>query len=111
LTLDNLRAFFSSIHFDSYLPMTLASYSLDYTFWKSDPFGYHLTQILLHACNSFLVFLILLRVKVGRLLAFCTALIYAVHPVHVESVVWVAERKIRPDTGLVRKKDLSTWRV
>jgi protein O-mannosyl-transferase len=93
LTFDNLRAIFSSIHFDSYLPMTLTSYSLDYTFWKSDPFGYHLTQIFLHTCNSFLVFLILMRVKAGRLLAFSTALIYAVHPVHVESVVWVAERK------------------
>jgi len=93
LTFDNLRAIFSSIHFDSYLPMTLTSYSLDYTFWKSNPFGYHLTQILLHACNSFLVFIILMRVNAGRLLAFSTALIYAVHPVHVESVVWVAERK------------------
>lgn len=93
LTFDNLRAIFSSIHFDSYLPMTLASYSLDYTFWGINPFGYHLTQIFLHICNAFLVFLILLRVKVRRLLAFSTALIYAVHPVHVESVVWIAERK------------------
>lgn len=93
LTFDNLRAIFSSVHFDSYIPMTLASFSLDHTFWKTDPIGYHLTQIILHTCNAFLVFLILLRVKAGRWFALSAALIYAAHPVHVESVVWVAERK------------------
>lgn len=93
LTFENLRAIFSKPFFAFYIPATLTSYSLDYTFWKFNPFGYHLTQILLHAGNSFLVFVILLRVKVLGLIAFCAALIYAVHPVQVESVVWVAERK------------------
>ena len=93
LTLDNLVAIFTHVHFDSYLPLTLVSYSLDYTFWKFDATGYHLTQILLHTANSFLVFCILTLAKVPRMAALLVALVYAVHPVQAESVVWISERK------------------
>ncbi len=96
LTWDNLRAIFSGIqylHFDGYIPLTLVSFSFDYTFWKFDPFGYHLTQLILHAVNSFLVLVVLLQVRVPRMAALAAALVYTVHPVHVESVAWISERK------------------
>lgn len=93
LSLSNLRAIFTNVHFDSYLPMTLASYSLDYTFWKFQSFGYHLTQLVLHLANSFLILMVLLLSRFPKTVALATAFIYSVHPVHAESVVWVSERK------------------
>jgi hypothetical protein len=93
LTIQNMVAIFSNIHFDSYLPVTLLTYSLDYTFWGFDATGYHLTQILLHTINAFLVFIILMLFPVSRWAAIGIALTYAVHPVQVESVVWISERK------------------
>ncbi|MBI4388636.1 MAG: tetratricopeptide repeat protein [Nitrospinae bacterium] len=93
LSLENLLAIFTNVHFDSYLPATLASYSADYTLWKYDPFGYHLTQVVLHAANSFLALAVLLLAGVSFPAALGTAAIYAVHPAHAESVVWISERK------------------
>ncbi|MBI5427158.1 MAG: tetratricopeptide repeat protein [Nitrospinae bacterium] len=93
LSLENLLAIFTRVHFDSYLPATLTSYSADYTFWKYDPFGYHLTQVVLHAANSFLALAVLLLAGVSLPAALGTAAIYAVHPVHAESVAWISERK------------------
>lgn len=93
LTGENLWAIFSNIHYDSYNPVTLVSYSLDYSFWKFDPFGYHLTQILLHTLNACLAFVLLLNINIPLMAAVGAVMVYAVHPIHVESVVWIAERK------------------
>lgn len=92
-SLDNLLAIFSHVHFDSYLPVTLASFSLDYTFWQFDPFGYHLTQLVLHTVNVFLALVLLMQIGVSRGATLAVALVYAVHPIQTESVVWISERK------------------
>lgn len=93
LSFSSLRAIFTNVHFDSYLPMTLASYSLDYTIWKFHSFGYHLTQLVLHIANSFLILVALLLSRFPKTVALGTAFIYSVHPIHVESVAWISERK------------------
>lgn len=93
LSVANLRDIFTNKYHAEYIPMTLASYSLDYTFWEIHPFGYHLTQIILHSVNSFLALVALLLARVPRLIALGAAFIYAIHPIHVESVVWIADRK------------------
>ncbi|MFQ5672287.1 MAG: tetratricopeptide repeat protein [Nitrospinales bacterium] len=94
LSLANLLDIFSHTHvFHTYVPLTMLSYSLDYTLWKFNPMGYHLTQILLQTGNAFLIFLLLRRLKISTGLAFGTALIYSIHPIHTESVAWISERK------------------
>ncbi len=74
-------------------PLTWISYLADYDVYGLRPWGYHLTNVLLHAATSVLLFLVL-RAMTGALWpsAFVAA-VFAVHPLQVESVAWVAERK------------------
>lgn len=72
---------------------------MDYSLWGLDPRGYHLTNTVLHALNTLLVFFIARRLveKAGgqnpQVAATVAALLFGIHPLHVESVAWVSERK------------------
>ena len=74
-------------------PVTWLSYLLDYEIYGLKPWGYHLTNVVLHAATTVLLFLVLWRMT-GELwpCAFVAA-VFAIHPLHVETVAWVSERK------------------
>jgi hypothetical protein len=74
-------------------PLTWLSHALDFDLYDMAPGGHHLTSMLLHALNAALLFWVLLRATgyAGR--SFMVAALFAVHPINVESVVWIAERK------------------
>jgi tetratricopeptide (TPR) repeat protein len=82
-------------------PLTWISYGIDHAVWGLNPLGFHLTNVVLHAVNSFLVFALAERLfarsaySAGAKLAgaTATAVLFAAHPLHVESVAWVSERK------------------
>jgi hypothetical protein len=81
-----------------YCPLTWLSFAIDYQIWGRDPFGYHLTNLLLHVANTLLVLVLVRKVLRGRFqysasAALLTAVIFGVHPLHVESVAWATERK------------------
>ena len=78
---------------DNWHPLTWLSHMLDCQLYGLWPGGHHLTNVLLHAATTILLFLVLRRMT-GRLWpsAFVAAL-FAIHPLHVESVAWVSERK------------------
>jgi tetratricopeptide (TPR) repeat protein len=78
-----------------YRPLVTLSYFWNYSYWGLNPFGYHLTQLLIHCANAFLVFYLLKtifeknNIKNGRFAALAAALIFAVHPANVESVAYI----------------------
>ncbi len=74
-------------------PLTWLSHQADVTLFGVRPGGHHLTSILLHAANAVLLFLLLRGMSGAPGPAFLAAALFAVHPLHVESVAWVAERK------------------
>ena len=109
LDFDMLMSAFSQAHLGWWMPLTWVSFAVDYHFWGLNPLGYHLTNIMLHAVNTGLVVLIADRVTrqgpwtgdweagtkgwiypVAPLLA---GILWGIHPLRVESVAWVTERK------------------
>ncbi len=74
-----------------YVPMVYTTFRLEYLLWGLRPFGYHLTNVLLHIFNALLLWLLLSRLKIRG--AWLISAIFALHPVHAESVAWITERK------------------
>jgi tetratricopeptide (TPR) repeat protein len=74
-------------------PLTWVSLQLDYELYGLDPRGYHLTNLLLHSANAVLLFWVLRRMTGAVWRSAIVAAFFAVHPLHVESVAWIAERK------------------
>jgi tetratricopeptide (TPR) repeat protein len=90
----NLKEIFSTFFMGNYHPFTLLSFSLDYHLFKMAAPGYHMHNILLHVLNSFLVYVFFFNLlKKNVNVAVTIAVLFAVHPMHVESVAWVSERK------------------
>ena len=74
-------------------PLTWLSHMLDVSLFGTGPAGPHLVNVFLHACNAVLVFLLLDRMTRSRWGSAFVAGLFALHPVHVESVAWISERK------------------
>jgi protein O-mannosyl-transferase len=98
LTLNNLQDIFFSVK-ESYYPLTLLSYSIDYSFTQLHPFLFHCTNVVLHLMNVFLVFLFIFRLLYDKkkenaaLIALFTAALFGLATAQLTSVLWVSERK------------------
>ncbi|MFT5130821.1 MAG: tetratricopeptide (TPR) repeat protein [Rhodothermales bacterium] len=96
----NVWRMFSDPIGETYQPLRLLSYAIDYALWELKPVGYHVVNILLHAGAAVLLLLLLERLLEGwpklkhsREIALVAALLFALHPVNVESVAWISSRK------------------
>ena len=93
LSLHSIVQIFSTFFSAMYLPMTMLSYMSNYQLSQLDPFGYHMTNLLIHLLNCLLVFWLIRLFSRNILVSFITAILFGVHPLRVESVAWVSERK------------------
>ena len=84
---------FSTFHSSNWHPLTWLSHMLDCQFYGLNPAGHHLTSLVLHVANTWLLFLLLLNLTSRLWPAAFAALLFALHPMHVESVAWISERK------------------
>lgn len=93
LSWSSVRWAFTTTHSPYWHPLTWLSLLTDVSLYGQDAGGYHVTSLIIHLCTSLLLFLLLRRMtRATRLSAFVAAM-FAVHPLHVESVAWIAERK------------------
>ncbi len=88
-----LSAVFSTFYFSNYHPLTTLTYMFEYALYGLNPFPYHLFNVLLHLLNIFIVYKLVEKLSGKQITALVVALFFAVHPMHVESVAWVSERK------------------
>ncbi|MBW2493529.1 MAG: tetratricopeptide repeat protein, partial [Deltaproteobacteria bacterium] len=93
LSADGLKWAFSSYFGSNYFPLTLSSHMLDRSLFGDHLGGHHLTSVALHALNSALLFAALFSLTRARGPSAVAAMLFAVHPLNVESVAWIAERK------------------
>ena len=93
LTWDTISWAFTAREQGNWHPITWLSHALDYQLFQQNPTGHHFTSLLIHAANAVLLFLLLMYAT-GRIgPSLLVAALFALHPINVESVAWVAERK------------------
>ena len=93
LSLENLGRAFNRIHAGNWHPLTTLSHMLDCQLFGLNPAGHHLHNVLLHAAASVLLFLMLRELTGATWRSAFVAALFAIHPLRVESVAWVSERK------------------
>ncbi|GMU33430.1 MAG: tetratricopeptide repeat protein [Planctomycetia bacterium] len=101
---ENLRWMFTTFHMGHYQPLTWVSLAADHALWGMNPRGYHTTNLILHSLSAALVFLIARMIFKGltspttggmaiSIGAAAAGLLFALHPLRVESVAWITERR------------------
>lgn len=93
LTLKGIEWAFTALRASNWHPLTWMSHMVDVQLYGLNPSGHHLTNLLLHIANSILLFLVLRRMTRSTWRSGFVAGLFALHPLHVESVAWIAERK------------------
>ena len=93
LNWNNIKAIFTSFYPGNYHPLTLLLNALIYHFVGNESFLYHFVQFIFHVLNTFLVYKFISLLQNKKWISIGVALLFAVHPMHVESVAWISEMK------------------
>lgn len=93
LSWQNIQNIFGEFYYLMYIPLTLLSYALEFYIVKNSPALFHATNVLLHVSNAILVLVLIRAFVPDKLVSLLGALLFALHPMRVESVAWVSERK------------------
>lgn len=93
LNINNITWAFTSIHSSNWHPVTWLSHMLDVQLFGLDPKGHHLVNVVFHLINTLLLYILLFATTRAHWKSSFVAALFALHPLHVESVAWIAERK------------------
>ncbi len=93
ITVRGIRLAFTTIHASNWHPLTWLSHMLDCQLFGMNPGMHHLTSLLIHITNSVLLMVVFYRMTHAIWKSFLIALLFGIHPMHVESVAWISERK------------------
>ncbi|MDY6861391.1 MAG: tetratricopeptide repeat protein, partial [Thermodesulfobacteriota bacterium] len=93
LSWENIKSMFTHYSDTYYIPLVYLSFALEYGMVGLTPFFYHYTNLTLHILNTLLVFFLIYKLDPRISVSLICALLFGLHPVHVESVVWITERK------------------
>jgi tetratricopeptide (TPR) repeat protein len=93
VTTQSIAWAFTTNHDANWHPLTWISHMVDWNFYGMNPAGYHMANVCIHAANAILLFLLLLYMTGFLWRSSMVAFMFALHPAHVESVAWIAERK------------------
>ncbi|UCG32298.1 MAG: glycosyltransferase family 39 protein [Phycisphaerales bacterium] len=88
---DGVSRIWLTTEIPQYYPLTFTTFWLEWQLWGDRTFGYHLVSIVLHAANAILVWVLFRQLRLPG--AWLAALVFAIHPIHVESVAWITQRK------------------
>lgn len=93
LAVGNIRDQFTRFFLGNYAPIQMLTYAIDYRMWGLDPMGFHLTNLAFHLANALGVYFLIRTITGRRRIAWIAAALFAAHPVNVETVAWVSQRK------------------
>ncbi len=93
LSWEGIKHIFTTPSMGNYHPLTILSYAIEYSFVQLEPWQYHFDSLLLHLLCTVLVYWLVFSLSGSRIAAAVTALLFGLHPMHVESVAWAAARK------------------
>jgi protein O-mannosyl-transferase len=93
LTLENLKWAFTTIYFSNWHPLTWVSHMIDSQMYGNNPGQHHFTNVLLHIINTLLLFMLFKKMTGDIPPSALMAGLFALHPLHIQSVAWISERK------------------
>ncbi len=93
LTYENIIWAFVNIEASNWHPITWISYFIDVELFGVNPAGFHLHNLIVHVLNSIILYYLIYRISFDVGLAYFVAIVFAIHPAHIESVAWISERK------------------
>ena len=89
----NFGSFFTKFYVGNYHPFTMLNYAVDWKLFGNNASGYHIENIIWHFVNSLLAFIVCKKVTKSVIASFIISVIFAFHPMQIETVAWIAERK------------------
>ena len=89
----NFKTLISDYYLGNWHPLTMVTYYIEYSLVRDTAWVYHFNNTVIHIINSILVFKVVEKLSKNFLIGAVTSVLFAIHPLHVESVVWAAERK------------------